>query len=167
MPQTEKGQSLITNSSPRPHRRRRRDPRGFTLIELLVTLGIILVLVGILIPTVKKMREKAQEASVRAQITSLESAINRYQQDFNAFPGPLPRPALALDEPVRDAAGADDRRADVARRDRAQYGIGQRVQRDVGVAMPRQPAIMRYPHAAQPQFLTRLQPVDVVAGRAA
>ena len=68
--------------------------RGFTLLELLTTLIIILVLVGILIPTVKKMREKAQEASVKAQISSLDSAINRYQQDFSAFPGPLPRQLL-------------------------------------------------------------------------
>jgi prepilin-type N-terminal cleavage/methylation domain-containing protein len=75
-------------------RPRRCHPRGFTLLELLTTLIIILVLVGILIPTVKKMREKAQEASVKAQISSLDSAINRYQQDFNAFPGPLPRQLL-------------------------------------------------------------------------
>jgi prepilin-type N-terminal cleavage/methylation domain-containing protein len=75
-------------------RPRRCHPRGFTLLELLTTLIIILVLVGILIPTVKKMREKAQEASVKAQISSLDSAINRYQQDFNAFPGPLPRGKL-------------------------------------------------------------------------
>ena len=74
--------------------RRRRPRGGFTLLELLVTLGIILVLISILIPTVKKMREKAQEAAVKAQISSLDSAIARYQQDFNAFPGPLPRAAL-------------------------------------------------------------------------
>ena len=78
-------------SSPRLRPRR---PSGFTLLELLTTLIIILVLVGILIPTVKKMREKAQEASVKAQISSLDSAINRYQQDFSAFPGPLARGQL-------------------------------------------------------------------------
>ena len=82
-------------------------PLGFTMLELLTTLIIILVLVGILLPVVKKMREKAQEAAVKAQLSSLDSAINRYQQDFHAFPGPLPRGDLYpnLTPPVFDTNG--------------------------------------------------------------
>jgi prepilin-type N-terminal cleavage/methylation domain-containing protein len=86
----EKGQDSMTRRLSRLARSR----RGFTMLELLTTLIIILVLVGILLPTVKKMREKSQEAAVKAQISSLDSAIARYQQDFHAFPGPLPRSRL-------------------------------------------------------------------------
>jgi hypothetical protein len=43
------------------------------------------------------MREKSQEAAVKAQLSSLDSAIARYQQDFHAFPGPLPRNRLYVD----------------------------------------------------------------------
>lgn len=97
----------------RPDRHaRRRPPRGFTLLELLAVLAIILVLVGILIPTVNRVRGTAQEARVRAQITSLDAAIERYKMDFNAYPGPLPRTQLFPDSdadgppPVYDTSGA-------------------------------------------------------------
>jgi len=78
------------------------------MLELLTTLIIILVLVGILIPVVKRMREKAQEASVKAQLGALDSAINRYQQDFGAFPGVLPRGRLYSPKTPGQATGIFD-----------------------------------------------------------
>src|SRR6185503_14699993 len=92
----EKGQDPMARRH-RRHSRFARSRGGFTMLELLTTLIIILVLVGILLPTVKKMREKSQEAAVKAQISSLDSAIARYQQDFHSFPGPLPRSRLYVD----------------------------------------------------------------------
>jgi prepilin-type N-terminal cleavage/methylation domain-containing protein len=68
---------------------RRRPRGGFTLIELLVVIGIIVVLIGILLPVVSKIRTAAQTADTRNWINQLAGAIDRYQQDFRAYPGPL------------------------------------------------------------------------------
>ena len=63
--------------------------RGFTLIELLVTLGIIVLLISILLPVVSRVRKTAQKASVEAELQSISSAIEQYQQTYGAYPGPL------------------------------------------------------------------------------
>ena len=62
---------------------------GFTLVELLVVITIIAVLIGLLIPVVGKVRESAQKANTASFINQLAGAMDRYQQDFHAPPGPL------------------------------------------------------------------------------
>ncbi len=62
---------------------------GFTLVELLIVIAIIGVLVGILIPVVSSVRNNAKDADTRNTIQQLSSAIERYFQDFRAYPGPL------------------------------------------------------------------------------
>ena len=69
---------------------------GFTLIELLVVIGIIAVLIGILIPTVNKVKISGQTANTKNFIASLQGAIERYQLDHKAFPGPLGNAALPV-----------------------------------------------------------------------
>lgn len=70
---------------------RRPVPRtGFTLLELLVVLGIILLLISILIPTVSKVKTHAQTAAVKAEISNIAGAIERFNQQEHQFPGPLP-----------------------------------------------------------------------------
>lgn len=64
---------------------------GFTLVELLVVIGIIVILVGILVPTISRVRQNAYEADSRAFMSSLQGAIERYHNDFRAYPGPLPQ----------------------------------------------------------------------------
>lgn len=64
-------------------------PTGFTLIELLVVITIIVVLIGILLPVIGKIRLYSQEADTKNWVNELGSAIERYQQDFKAYPGPL------------------------------------------------------------------------------
>lgn len=71
-------------------RRRRWPLAGFTLVELLVAIAIIGVLVTLLIPTVGRIRRAAQVADTQALIAKLQNAIERYNQDFGAYPGPLP-----------------------------------------------------------------------------
>jgi len=70
-------------------RRHSRRPGGFTLVELLVVIGIIVILIGILLPVFHKVRTSAQGADTKNWINELSSAIERYQQDFHAYPGPL------------------------------------------------------------------------------
>ncbi|MCF7854070.1 MAG: type II secretion system GspH family protein [Candidatus Pacebacteria bacterium] len=62
--------------------------RQFTLIELLVVIAIIMILVGILIPTVKTVRERANETRARAMISSLKLAISQYNQTYGYLPCP-------------------------------------------------------------------------------
>lgn len=68
----------------------RRDPsRAFSLVELLVVIFIIGVLLSILVPVVNKVRRSAQSAATQALIAKLQGAIEKYYQDYGAYPGPL------------------------------------------------------------------------------
>jgi prepilin-type N-terminal cleavage/methylation domain-containing protein len=71
-------------------RKRFARPGGFTLVELLVVIAIIGILIGILIPVVSSVRQAAYEASTKQLITTLSSAIEMYQREFRAYPGPIP-----------------------------------------------------------------------------
>ena len=64
------------------------------MIELMTVLAIIVILVTILIPVISKVRRSSQAASTGSQIAALSAAIQRYQQDFSAYPGPLPDAAI-------------------------------------------------------------------------
>ncbi len=77
-----------TGSSSRQVQSPRRRS-GFTLVELLVVVAIIVILVGILIPAVGSVRKASRVASTQALIVQLQSAIEQYHMDFNAYPGPL------------------------------------------------------------------------------
>ena len=70
--------------------------RGFTLIEILVVIGIIVVLIGILIPVVSRAQRAARVASAQALISSIDGAIQSYQRDHGALPGPLPYTDIRL-----------------------------------------------------------------------
>src|SRR3546814_16967770 len=51
-------------------------------------------------------------------------------------------------------------RADIARGDRAQQGIGKSMEHDIGVAVSRKPLVVRDQPAAQPQLLARDEPMN-------
>jgi prepilin-type N-terminal cleavage/methylation domain-containing protein len=73
-----------------------RAPRhpGFTLIELLVVIGIIAVLIGVLIPVVSNVRQSAYAADTQNTLSSIQGAIERYYQEYRAYPGPVSNSVL-------------------------------------------------------------------------
>lgn len=60
--------------------------RGFTLIELLVVITIIGILAAIALPNYIKAKDKAKEAEVKANIHTVQVAIERYDVDQSRYP---------------------------------------------------------------------------------
>jgi len=62
--------------------------KGFTLIELLMVIAIIGVLAGILIPVVGLVKEKAQIATSKTQLSGYVNAIGLFKGEYNYYPFP-------------------------------------------------------------------------------
>lgn len=60
--------------------------RGFTLLELLVVVAIIALLVGYVAPKYFSQVGKSEVALARAQIDSLEKALDQYRLDTGHYP---------------------------------------------------------------------------------
>ncbi len=59
---------------------------AFTLIELLVVISIIALLMGITIPVVGRAVQNAKKAQARTEITTIESAVRAYFNEYGRFP---------------------------------------------------------------------------------
>ena len=66
--------------------RSRRGARGFTLLELLVVLVILGLLVGIVAPRFFGQVGKSEVKVAKAQIKSLEDALDQYRLDIKHYP---------------------------------------------------------------------------------
>lgn len=60
--------------------------KAFTVVELITAVTIIAILMGILIPSVTKIRAMAKETKQRAQITTIELAIQAFKNDCGDYP---------------------------------------------------------------------------------
>lgn len=61
----------------------RFNDKGFTLIELLVVITIIGILASIALPNYIKAKDKAREAEVKANVHSIQIALERYAVDHS------------------------------------------------------------------------------------
>lgn len=66
--------------------RKLSDERGFTLLELLVVVAIIALLVGYVAPRYFSQIGKSEVGLARAQIDSLEKALDQYRLDTGHYP---------------------------------------------------------------------------------
>jgi general secretion pathway protein G len=60
--------------------------KGFTLIELLMVIAIISILATLIIPNLLSAKGKAQEATARAEISALTTALTVYESDRGSYP---------------------------------------------------------------------------------
>lgn len=60
--------------------------RAFTLIELLVVIAIIAILAAMLLPAIGRTKIKAQETSVKTEISKIVQAINAYNSKYSRWP---------------------------------------------------------------------------------
>jgi len=64
----------------------RVSKKGFTLIELLVVITIIGILAAIALPNYIKAKDKAKEVEAKANLHSIQIAVERYQTDHHEYP---------------------------------------------------------------------------------
>jgi prepilin-type N-terminal cleavage/methylation domain-containing protein len=60
--------------------------RAFTLVELLVVIAIIAILAAMLLPAISRMKVKAQETTVKTEISKIVQAINAYNSKYSRWP---------------------------------------------------------------------------------
>ena len=63
--------------------------RGFTLIELLVVLAIVAMLLSIVTPRYIHQADRAKEAALRENLTTLRISIDKYNADKGHYPTQL------------------------------------------------------------------------------
>ena len=63
-----------------------RSRAGFTLIELLLVLVILAVLAAVVVPKFTGRSEQARDAAARADIASIETALETFEVDAGRFP---------------------------------------------------------------------------------
>ncbi len=63
-----------------------KNKKGFTLIELLIVIAIIGVLSSIVLTNLNNARAKSRDAKRKVDMTSIQTALEAYHNDFGAYP---------------------------------------------------------------------------------
>ncbi|MBS0479911.1 MAG: type II secretion system major pseudopilin GspG [Proteobacteria bacterium] len=66
--------------------RRHEDENGFTLVELMVVIVILGLLAAIVVINVVPFGDKAKVVKAKADISTIESALNAYQLSMGSYP---------------------------------------------------------------------------------
>lgn len=101
--------SFSNQNRPPVNRRRKKDERGFTLTELMVVIFIIGLLATVVMINVLPSQDKAMVTKAKADISTLESALEQYRLDNLTYPASTdglnalvtPPPSLAQPERYR------------------------------------------------------------------
>ncbi|QJQ32246.1 type II secretion system major pseudopilin GspG [Sphingomonas lacunae] len=103
--------SLIRLLTRRPLPKRPRDEQGFTLTELMVVLFILGLLTTIVLINVLPSQDKAMVTKAKADIATLEQAMEMYRLDNLSYPtaadgiAALRTPPASLTDPTRYRSG--------------------------------------------------------------
>ena len=62
---------------------------GFTLVEMLVVLAILALLLTLAAPKYFNSIERAKEAALKQDLTTLRESIDKYYADFGRYPSAL------------------------------------------------------------------------------
>ena len=90
---------------------RKKDERGFTLTELMVVIFIIGLLATVVLINVLPAQDRAMTTKARADIATIETAIEQYRLDNLAYPtaadglAALRQPPASLADPSRYRPG--------------------------------------------------------------
>lgn len=67
--------------------RKMKGEEGFTLVELLVVIVILGVLAGVVVFSVAAIADKGVQSACKADVRSVETALEAYRAKNNAYPG--------------------------------------------------------------------------------
>ena len=71
------------------HRSSLRGQGGFTLIEMLIVVAILAVLAAAVVLSVGGLTDKADEDACKTERRTIETALEAYHVDFDAYPSAL------------------------------------------------------------------------------